>query len=267
MTGLCRLAGISRQAFYRQRRERHRVVRETEKIIGAVQRERMVQPRLGGRKLQVQLAHAGVLVGRDALFDLLRERDLLVAPKPAKIRTTYYDASLPVYRNLLYELEPTQPHHVWVCDMTYIATDEDVLYLSLITDLVSRKIVGWHVGDTAEAAESIKALQMAIAALPADRYPIHHTDRGSQYCCHEYVAVLNQRGLPISMTEQNHCYENCYAERVNGILKAEYNLDAMFRSRAQARLAIEQAIDTYNNRRPHTSLAMRTPREVHQLAA
>lgn len=267
MTGLCRIAGISRQAFYRERRERQRVVRETEKIVAAVQRERMAQPRLGGRKLQVQLAHAGLVVGRDALFELLRERDLLVTPKKAKIRTTYYDASLPVYRNLLYALEPTQPHHVWVADITFISTDEGVVYLSLITDLVSRKIVGWHAGDTFEAVESIKALQMAIAALPADRYPIHHTDRGSQYCCHEYVSVLNARGLPISMTEQNHCYENCYAERVNGILKAEYNLDVLFRSRAQARLAVKQAIHTYNNRRPHTSLAMRTPHEVHQLAA
>ena len=108
---------------------------------------------------------------------------------------------------------------------------------------------------------------MAILELPANCWPIHHSDRGSQYCCREYVAVLHERALPISMTVQNHCYENCYAERVNGILKDEFNLDHKFRSRAQARRAIAQAITTYNTRRPHLSLQMRTPNEVHQLAA
>lgn len=267
VSGLCRIAGISRQAFYRGRRERHRLARDGEQIVAAVRRERMLQPRLGARKLKVMLAQVGVKVGRDALFELLRERQLLVERKKKSVRTTYHDTSLPVYRNLLYELEPTRPHQVWVSDITYITTDEGVLYLSLITDLISRKIVGWQVADTAEATECIKALKMALAALPADRWPIHHSDRGSQYCCHEYVAVLNARGLPISMTEQNHCYENCYAERVNGILKSEYNLDARFRSRAHARVAVQQAIELYNHRRPHTSLQMHTPNQVHTLAA
>lgn len=267
MAGLCRIAGLSRQAYYAGQTTRQRKVLDAEPIVAAVRRERMWQPRIGTRKLQRLVAATGLVVGRDTLFELLRERAMLVPPKKKVVRTTYYDASLPVYRNLLYHLEPTQPHHVWVADVTYIMTAEGVLYLSLITDLVSRKIVGWNAGETAEASECVQALQMAIAALPADRWPIHHTDRGSQYCCHEYVGVLQARGLPISMTEQNHCYENCYAERVNGILKMEYNLDVKFRSRAQARLAIRQAIETYNHRRPHSSLAMRTPAEAHQLAA
>src|SRR5262249_26890854 len=135
------------------------------------------------------------------------------------------------------------------------------------TDLVSRRIVGWNVGECNTAAECIKALQMAIAQLPSDRWPIHHSDRGSQYCCHDYAAILRNRFLPISMTEQNHCYEHCYAERVNRILKDEFNLDRKFRTAAQARFAIAQAIDTYNTRRPHTSLNLRTPDAVHQLAA
>ena len=108
---------------------------------------------------------------------------------------------------------------------------------------------------------------MAMAQLPKDRWPIHHSDRGSQYCCHQYVAVLTARGLAISMTEHNHCYENCYAERVNGILKDEFNLDGKFRTRAHARRAIAEAILTYNARRPHTSLQLRTPNQAHQLAA
>lgn len=267
LSGLCRAGAISRQAYYQGQRERQQAVRATEQILEAVRRERMIQPRVGTRKLQVLLRAAGLEVGRDALFQTLAENDLLVAPKKKRVRTTYYDNSLPVYRNLLYSLEPTQPHQVWVSDVTFIDTNEGFIYLSLITDLVSRRIVGWNAGDTNAAAECIKALQMAIAELPAARWPIHHSDRGSQYCCHEYVAILNRRGLPISMTEQNHCYENCYAERVNGILKDEFYLDWKFQTRAHARPAIAEAIQTYNERRPHTSLKMRTPNEVHQLAA
>ena len=267
LSGLCRAGGISRQAYYHGRHERQQVMRETEGILTAVRKERSQQPRVGGRKLQYLLRGAGLEVGRDALFRILGEHDLLVAPKKKTVRTTYYDQSLPVYRNLLYNLEPTQPHQVWVSDVTFIDTGEGFTYLALVTDLASRRIVGWNAGDTNAAADCIKALRMAIAQLPADRWPIHHSDRGSQYCCHEYAAVLSARGLSISMTEQNHCYENCYAERVNGILKDEFNLDAKFRTREHARRAIAQAIDTYNSRRPHTSLHLRTPDQVHRLAA
>lgn len=266
-SGLCRLSGLSRQAYYQGRRQRQRKARANAQILEVVHRERLEMPRIGTRKLQGVLGKAGLMVGRDYLFELLGENDLLVAPKKKSVRTTYYDQALPVYRNRLYDWEPTLPHQLWVSDLTFIDTDEGFLYLSLITDRVSRCIVGWNAADSALASESIKALKMAIDQLPAGCWPIHHSDRGSQYCCHEYVAVLNERGLPISMTEQNHCYENCYAERVNGILKDEFNLDHKFRTRAQARRAIAQAITTYNTRRPHLSLQMRTPNEVHHLTA
>lgn len=267
LSGLCRLVGISRQGYYRGRRARQRRARDSEQILEAVREERRYQPRVGARKLQWLLRQDGVAIGRDSLLRILGENDLLVAPKKKAARTTYYDESLPVYRNLLYELEPTRPHQVWVGDVTFVSTDEGFVYLALLTDLWSRRIVGWHAGDTNAAADSLKALEIALAQLPTDRWPIHHTDRGSQYCSHEYVAVLQARGLPVSMTEQNHCYENCYAERVNGILKDEFNLDRQFRTRAQASHAIAQAIQTYNARRPHTSLQLRTPNQVHQQAA
>jgi putative transposase len=267
VSGLCRLSGLSRQAYYQGRRERQRTTRETARIVSAVGTERRRQPRVGGRKLQCLLQAAGIEVGRDALFQILADHDLLVTPKRKAARTTYHDATLPVYRNRLYAFAPTQPHQVWVSDVTFVSTDEGFVYLSLITDLVSRCIVGWNAGPSNTAAESIRALQMAIAQLPAACHPIHHSDRGSQYCCHEYVAVLRGRDLPVSMTEQNHCYENCYAERVNGILKNEFNLDAKFRTRAQAERAIAQAIATYNAFRPHCSLPMRTPLQAHRLAA
>lgn len=267
VSALCRIAGISRQGFYQLRRVRQRQTVDEDAVVEFVRRERAAQPRLGARKLHHHLKGAGPrgnpALGRDRFFAVLRRHDLLVKPKKRSVRTTYHDTALPVYRNLLYQLEPTAPHQVWVSDITYIATADGALYLSLITDLHSRQIVGWNVSDTLMATESIKALEMAIDQLPPGRWPIHHSDRGSQYCCHDYVAVLNKRNLPISMTEQNHCYENCYAERVNGILKLEYNLDLTFRSSAQVHRAVAQAIWLYNHRRPHLSLQMQTPAQVH----
>lgn len=267
ISGLCRISGLSRQGYYAGRKERCRKAVEEERVLDVVRCERASQPRIGTRKLQVVLRREGLTVGRDRLFELLGENDLLVPRKKKAVRTTWYDDSLPVYRNQLYELEPTQPNHFWVSDITYVATDEGFMYLALVSDKISRRIVGWNLGETNEASEAIKALQMAISELPPDRYPIHHSDRGSQYCCHEYVAVLNARSLPISMTEQNHCYENAQAERVNGILKDEFNLDRIFRTKAQARRAVAEAITTYNTRRPHLSLHMRTPDQVHLHAA
>lgn len=268
VTALCQVAGLSRQAYYQGRRERQRRKLDAERIVEAVRRTRSTQPRVGARKLQCHLRAAGIEVGRDTLFDVLREHDLLVAPKQKAVRTTYHDVSLPVYRNRLYEFAPSQPHEVWVSDVTYIRVDDHAfVYLSLITDLMSRCIVGWHVSATNTAADCLQALLMAVAQLPAGHHPIHHSDRGCQYCSHEYVAALHRHGLDVSMTEQNHCYENSHAERVNGILKNEFHLDATFRSLPQARTAIAQAIATYNHHRLHTSLQMRTPSEVHHLAA
>lgn len=261
------MAGLSRQGFYQGRQARRRRACDEEPILTAVRRERRWQPRLGTRKLANRLDRRGIRIGRDRLFELLRRRDLLVPRKRKAVRTTYHDTALPVYRNLLYQLEPTRPNQAWASDITYVSTQEGFVYLALVTDLVSRRIVGWHAGQSLTATEALEALRRALAQLPDDRFPIHHSDRGCQYCCHEYVAALRQRHLPISMTEQNHCYENGLAERVNGILKGEYNLDAVFRTRQQAHHAIAQAIETYNTRRPHLRLNLLTPDEAHLLAA
>lgn len=262
---------MSRQAYYREKRVRHREGLDQELVLELVRSQRANHPRMGARKLLVEiapeLAKAGVAVGRDRFLQMLRRHNLLVVPKKHSARTTYSDHGLPLYRNLLYEREPTAPDQVWVADVTYIDTDEGFLYLSLVSDLFSRSIVGWNLGESLEAGESVKALETAIAQLPAKRWPIHHSDRGSQYCCHAYVAVLQQRDLSISMTEANHCYENCYAERINGTLKNEYNLDLRFRTKAQALRTTQQAVEMYNHHRPHESLGMKKPSQVHRAAA
>jgi len=268
---LCARVGMSRQNYYAARRLRQRRQIDEAMIIELVMRERQLQPRLGGRKLlhllRTDLNEAGVNVGRDRFFELLAESDLLVVPKPGAPRTTNSRHSLPVFGNLLAGKALCAPNEAWVSDLTYIRTDEGFLYAALVTDAYSRKIVGAHIGDSLEAEGCLLALDQALKALPADKHPIHHSDRGCQYCCHEYVERLQQRRLPISMTQVMHCYENAQAERVNGILKLEYELDRRFRTKAQARKAFEQAVWSYNHRRPHLRLNYRFPADVHEAAA
>lgn len=269
---LCAAAGISRQGYYKGHKVRLRREIDEEAVVELVKRERRLQPRLGARKalalLKVELEEMGISVGRDSFFRLLRERGLLV-PRAVRRgpRTTDSRHGFWTYVNLIRDLELTGPNQAWVSDLTYVRTQEGFLYVSLITDKWSRKIVGWAGHNTLEAEGNMKALGMALGQLPEGAMPIHHSDRGIQYCCWEYVGMLESRGMAVSMTEENHCYENAMAERVNGILKGEYGLGETFRTRAEAIKVLGQAVTLYNTRRPHTSLGYRIPSEVHEKAA
>jgi putative transposase len=269
VSGLCRKLKMTRQNYYARRRQRQRRQVDADLVAGLVKRERRLQTRLGTRKLchllKEELKQAGVRIGRDRMFEELRKRDLLLAPIPAQYpHTTQSYHNLPVFRNLVKESVVQGPNEVWVSDLSYLRSKEGYLYLALITDKYSRKIVGWHVGDTLEAVGCVRALERALRDLPAHCNPIHHSDQGSQYCCHQYVNLLQARGLAISMTESNHCAENALAERMNGILKQEYGLGGEFATKADGRQAVPQGIGLYNTRRPHTALGYRVPHEVHQ---
>jgi transposase InsO family protein len=260
---------MSRQNYYARRRARQAQAVDAGLITELVRAERRMQPRLGVRKLRVvlqgALAQAGVQLGRDRFFGVLRREGLLLAPLPKEYpQTTDSYHGLPVFGNLVKDLEVKQPNEVWVSDLTYLRTEEGFLYLALVTDKYSRKIVGYHCGDTLEAVGCVRALDMALKDLPAWAQPIHHSDQGSQYCCHEYVQALGSRGLAISMTEVDHCAENALAERMNGILKQEYGLGREMATKARARQAVDQGIWLYNTKRPHTALNYRMPAEVHQ---
>lgn len=261
---------MSRQNYYARHQRRQRRVVDGDLVASLVQQERQKQPRLGTRKLyhllQPELRKAGVRMGRDRMFAELRKRGLLLEPLPALYpQTTQSYHNLPVFRNVIKEVEVTAPNQVWVSDITYLRTRESFVYLALITDKYSRKIVGWHAGDSLEAVGCVRALERALADLPQGSAPIHHSDQGSQYCCHEYVKRLRESGLQISMTEADHCAENALAERMNGILKQEYGLGAELPSKEIAYLAVPQSIELYNTRRPHGALGNRIPAQVHQL--
>jgi len=268
---LCDYVDMSRQNYYAARRLRQRREIDEAMIVELVKQERRMQPRLGGRKLLYLLGRdldeANVSIGRDRFFEVLAENNLLVRPKRGRPRTTNSRHSLPVFHNLLAGNTFTSSNEAWVSDLTYIRTDEGFLYAALITDVASRKIVGAHIGDSLEAEGCLAALDHALSELPEGKHPIHHSDRGCQYCCHAYVERLQDRGLSISMTEIMHCYENAMAERINGILKQEYEMDRTFRTKAQAKKAFEQAVWLYNHRRPHLRLDYRFPADVHVEAA
>jgi transposase InsO family protein len=264
---LCEKVCMSRQNYYKGKRMRKTRTINDELIVSLVRQERALQPRLGGRKLyyllKPKLEEEGVLIGRDRFFALLSRNGLLLEPLPKAPRTTNSRHTLPIFRNLLATEQLDRSNQGWVSDITYIRTDEGFIYLSLIMDAWSRKIVGYHAADTLETEGCLKALEKALIELPVGSYPIHHSDRGSQYCSHLYTQKLMEHGLKISMTEVLHCYENAQAERVNGILKQEYGLGKSFRNKSQALVSVDQAIKLYNTRRPHLSLNYRTPEEVH----
>lgn len=266
---LCRKLGMSRQNYYAGRKQRQRRKVDADLVAELVRQERAMQPRIGGRKLyrvlQPALQEAGVAMGRDRLFEALRERGLLVPPLPKLWpRTTHYNASLPVFRNEIKGLEVKRVHEIWVADLTYVRTDEGFLYVSLITDKCSRKIVGYHADETLETVGPLKALAMALRQLPKGAKPIHHSDRGCQYCSHEYVGRLQESGLSISMTEEDHCAQNALAERVNGILKQEYSIGGGFKLKALAWTVLKESVHLYNTRRLHTALNYQVPEAVHR---
>lgn len=237
-------------------------------VLELVRAERNEQPRLGGRKvyylIQRELKQAGVKMGRDRLFEELGKAGLLVERKRSEWpKTTNFNPNLPVFKNLIKRYKLTGRNQVWVSDITYIRTREGFMYLGLITDKWSRKIVGFHLGESLETGGVLKALGMALKGLKRSDKPIHHSDRGCQYASHAYVNVVEKAGLKMSMTEKNHSAENALAERVNGILKQEYWLDANFENKPEAKKATIQGVSLYNNRRPHTALGFKTPEQVH----
>jgi putative transposase len=259
---------MTRQNYYKSRSVRQKQEVASDVILTLVREERKIQPMLGARKLLVRigqtLANKGFFIGRDRFFKLLKDNNLLIKRKRKYCVTTNSNHPFMVHWNLMYGANITGSNQAFVSDITYIRVGEKFVYLALVTDYYSRAIVGWYCNDTLESIGAQKALSKALKQLPAGTRIIHHSDRGCQYCCHAYIRMLE--GHQISMTEQNHCYENGKAERVNGILKQEYGLDAVFGSKADALKAVKEAIYLYNNLRPHQALGYRYPAQVHVAA-
>lgn len=225
--------------------------------------------RLGARKLhyllQPEFDKLGIKCGRDKLFNILREERMLVKKKKNFTKTTNSLHRFRKHSNLIEGMEIKAPEQVWVSDITYIKTKKGFLYLSLITDAFSKQIMGFELADNLKAESSMKALNMAISRR---RYPkrelIHHSDRGLQYCTPVYTNMLLENNIKISMTSKYDPYENAIAERVNGILKTEFDAGSEFVDPKHALRVVKQSIKVYNKLRPHLSIHYRTPEEAHK---
>ncbi len=192
---------------------------------------------------------------------------MLTLRKKTSARTTNSHHRFYKYSNIIKDMEVTKPNQVWVSDITYIRTVKGFCYLALITDMHSRKIVGYDLSDNLELNGCVRALNKAIYQARKIKQLIHHSDRGIQYCSNVYTQILQRNKINISMTEENHCYENAMAERVNGILKDEFYLDQIFTDVVHAKRAAKNAINLYNQIRLHLSLDFKTPNMIYKLSA
>lgn len=258
--------GISRQAIYQAELKYNKRAKELEQIKLLVQKIRFQMPRIGTRKLYYLLkdefVKMGIKIGRDALFSYLKSEHMLVKKRKNYTKTTFSKHWLRKHPNLYEGLILKRPEQVFVSDITYVKSRERTHYLSLVTDAYSRKIMGYKLSDDMTAENVVKALQMAIKNRKTKNKLIHHSDRGLQYCSSVYQKELKKNDISPSMTDGYDCYQNALAERINGILKQEF-LIYKCNNKADLELLIKESIETYNAKRPHLSLNMKTPNFVH----
>lgn len=213
--------------------------------------------------LQSEFGAQQIHLGRDQLFDLLRSNNRLIKPRKSGIRTTYSYRWFNRFDNLVKDFRPEASNQVWVSDITYVRIGAGFAYLSLVTDAFSRRIVGYHLANRLVADGPVKALKMALAACADPSGIIHHSDRGSQYCSAQYTGLLEENEMLISMTQPDSPLDNPIAERINGIIKQEF-LDTYYLSGMRdTRKLLIKVVERYNSKRPHMSLKMKTPNEVH----
>ena len=265
MADICILFDLSRQSYYKYKKRYERSQIKEEIILDLVRRVRKRQPMLGGKKLyyllKADIEKLGGGIGRDKLFSILKENHLLISRRRKYIRTTDSNHSYNVYKNLIKEIDIThlEPKQLLVSDLTYLRTRNRFYYLSIVTDVGSRKIVGYCLSDTLSLDGSLAALKTSLRGISDYSGLIHHSDRGIQYCSNAYIAYLKRKKIKISMSGKGNPYENAIAERVIGILKREFLLDRRFPCYSIMQKSVKQSIEIYNKERPHMSIGMLTP--------
>jgi putative transposase len=265
----CKLFGKSRQAFYEQKHQPTDKGFREAIVINLVKEIREKLPCCGTDKLYFMLKEKiqehDIKMGRDGLYKLLGKYGLLIRHRNRKPYTTNSFHHYKKYPNLIRNKTLNQAGELWVSDITYVRRTGGFSYLSIITDAYSRKIVGYKLHKTLHAEGAIDALIMAGKDRKRTGKLIHHSDRGIQYCCKDYVQMIEHLSIQLSMTEKGDPYENAIAERVNGILKYEHGLLATFSSHAEAEKATEEAVRNYNQLRVHDSCDRLTPIQAHEM--
>lgn len=264
---ICSYLDCSRQGYYKHLKTADMRQQLEERVVTEVRKIRQSQPRAGGLKLKRMLSENSDLrlrIGRDHLFTLLRERHLLVRTRRKYKGCTDFRHKLPIYPNLLEHISITGINQVWVSDITYLRTYGGFVYLYLITDYYSRKILGYHVSHDLKAESAVTALRKAFRKVPSPVGLIHHSDHGIQYCSEAYQSLLQEYQVSPSMTGKSRCYDNAVAGRVNGILKDEFGLGRTMSDIKTAVEAVRDAVSIYNRERLHRSLNYRTPEHVYR---
>ncbi|WP_113652758.1 IS3 family transposase [Pedobacter namyangjuensis] len=265
---ICRVLGMSRQAYYQHwwRNESTTIEQELvlKQIINMKKDHRHMETRKLYELIQPFLLEHQIKMGRDALFELLSTHGLLVKRYKRWVSTTNSFHMYRKFPNLIKSFVPTHPNQLWVSDITYWKISDKFLYISFITDAFSRKILGYNVADNLLSIETVKALKMALLDAQDTEFLCHHSDRGLQYCCNEYVQIIEESEVKISMTETGDPRDNAVAERLNGIIKNEYLSSYTVNDLEEGKQVLDFVIKLYNEERPHMSIGNLTPEVVHR---
>ena len=258
---------MDRQVYYRSLKRSTVRISKAQQGVTLVEEKRMMQPKIGCRKLYFMLKESlkSLSIGRDKFFDILRANHLLIVHKRSYHVTTNSHHRFRKHKNMILDYQITKPNQVWVADITYIGNRANPSYLSLITDAYSKKIVGHHVADNLNTESSLIALRKALKNKNVNlKSLIHHSDRGLQYCSNEYQKLLGKHNIQCSMTQNSDPYENAVAERINGVLKQEFDIDKYNMETKLRRRVVDEAIQIYNEIRPHFSNHYLTPNQMHE---
>jgi putative transposase len=262
----CQLAEVSRAGFYRSLQQT--APKRADLLLRArLQELAMAHHRLCGyRMLTLWLGREGHLVNHKRVLRLMREDNLLSLRRRKYVFTTDSAHALPIYPNLARRVKLTKINQLWVADITFIRLRDEFVYLAVVLDAYSRRVIGWNLGRTLEAELAIGALQMALSGRDwkAEEL-IHHSDRGVQYASSDYTRLLEQNEIQISMSRRGNPYDNARAERFMRTLKEEEVYGADYRGLEDARSRIGEFLEeVYNRRRLHSALRYLTPEEFEQ---
>ena len=268
----CKLLGHAKSTFFQVRNNRAKIEKRDEKVIAFVLRKvkaiRKEQPKAGGKKMYKEISQdpdfAKYKFGRDRFFDILRANDLLVKRRKKPVYTTDSSKWRKQYPNLVEGLTPTRPEEIFVADITYFRIGKGFVYGHIVTDAYSKKIMGYEVSDNMKASSTLAAMQMAVENRIYDEALIHHSDRGFQYLSKLYTDFLKENKITISVTQDGNPYDNAVAERINGILKGEFDFNRTFNNLYHAKQLMEKVVKIYNSKRLHWSNHLLTPDQMHQ---
>jgi putative transposase len=264
---MCRVAGVSRASFYRWLEPSPPVEQEVE-VRAAIQTIVLEhRRRYGYRRVTRELRDRGYLVNHKRVARLMSQDNLLAVQPQAWVTTTNSSHRLQVYLNLAMRMNVTGINQLWVSDITYIRLAGEFVYLAVVLDVYSRKVVGWELGRSLGAQLVVNALRQAIEHRQPPPGLVHHSDRGLQYCCLEYAQLLESYGIVPSMSRPGNPYDNAFCESFMRTLKREEIHANVYRDLEDLRTHIQQFIEQYYNRcRLHSALGYRTPQEFEQLA-